>query len=194
MNLNNLAQPIFEEWQRIAASKPQERLPWEAQTRCVVYAALRPEFRIVRAESGHGSIIQVSHTESDLWATSEGRPPVFIEIKHAWSSRSLNNQAPEQIASWMTNLAKLEGLPTDSDRYFLLVGFFEGDPLRVANPPSRSVLSTIQWLHATRLVHRDSTSFLWRNEGITHMAFWLWHWPAGEAFDGLAGPVLPGTP
>lgn len=186
MNHENLSLAIFQEWKRIAESDPKERLPKEEQTRCIVYATLRPEFRTVCAERGYGSVDEGSRSECDLWAESDGQPQVAIEIKHAWSSSFLNNKPSEQLASWMTDLAKLEGFPTDSDRYFLLVGFFEGDPMLVPNPPSRSVLSGIQHLHPARLVHLDSTDFHWWREGITHIAMWTWHWPAGTEVESLA--------
>ena len=186
MNPKNLSQPIFEEWKRVAESGPQERLPKEEQTRCIIYSALRSEFRTVSAERGYGSIDEGSRPECDLWAHSEGQPQVFIEIKHAWSAPRLNNKPSAQMASWMTDLAKMEGLPPDTDRFFILVGFLDADPLLVTMPESRSVLSGIRGLHPSKLVFQDSSTFRWRKEGITHIAMWAWHWPAGTALDSLA--------
>ncbi len=109
-----------------------------------------------------------------------------MEIKHAWSSRALNNKPSEQLASWMADLAKLEGLPVDSERWFMLVGFFEGDPIQVVQPPARSVLEALQRVHPGRLAHRDSDPFHWRQEGVTHIALWMWHWPKGIEVGSLA--------
>jgi hypothetical protein len=186
MNLRRLATAIFEEWNRISAAAPQERLPKEAQTQCIAYSALRSLFETVCVERGYGPVDDGNRAECDLWAAMPGRPETFIEIKHAWSSSSLNNKPSEQIASWMSDVAKLEGLPLDSDRYFVLVGFFEGDPLQVVTPGACSVIAGIQRLHPSRLVHRDSATFCWRQQRITHIALWAWHWPSGTGVESLA--------
>ena len=185
MDLGQLTTAIFQEWNRISGTDPQERLPKEAQTQCIAYSALRSMFEVVCAERGYGSVDEGNRTECDLWAASPDRPETFIEIKHAWDSSSLNNKPSEQIAAWMADVAKLEGLPSRSDRYFLLIGFFEKDPLVAAAPRVRGVLSAIHRLHPSRLVHRDSATYHWRDQRINHIAVWVWHWPAGCEVESL---------
>ncbi len=184
MKLRQLTTAIFREWDRISGTDPKERLPKEAQTQCITYSELRSMFETVCVERGYGHVDEGSWTECDIWAAAAGQE-TFIEIKHAWDSSALDNMSSQQITSWMTALAKLEGLPTDSDRYFLLIGFFDRDPLLDEAPRARGVLPGIQRLHPSRLIHRDSAPFRWRDQRITHIALWAWHWPAGSEVESL---------
>lgn len=185
--LRTLTTTIFEELAKVASTNPQERLPKEDQTRCILYSVLRPEFGTVCAERGYGPV-EKSRIECDLWAENKDEQ-AFFEIKNAWSAKTLKISPPEQFAAWMADLAKLEGLSPDSDRYFLLVGFFDEDPLAERDVPAKSFLDKVNHLHPERLLHRQSTRFRWRQESIQYMAVWIWCWPEGielESWGNLA--------
>ena len=183
MRSERLFKEVSNEWSRIAGTQPNERLPREEQTRCIIYALLRPDYEVLCAERGYGPVDSSSFTTCDLWGTHEGSPDMFMEIKHAWESRSLNNKPTEQYAKWLWDLTKLEGVTVEADRYFVLVGFFETDPLTVRNPPLKSVLACIGRLPVARLVHQESASCQWRSEHLHHVAVWVWHWPAGDVME-----------
>ena len=57
------------------------------------------------------------------------RVPVWLEFKRCWSASGWVNKPPEQIGYWQADLDKLRKVPVRSERYFLLVGFFDFDPL-----------------------------------------------------------------
>ena len=186
MDLNALAQQIIQELLVVADSDPHERLPKEEQTRCITYAALRPAFRSVCAERGYCSVDEGELTECDLWARNPGEPPLFMEIKHAWSASAYNSKPSEQLGNWLADLGKLREVGEAANRYFLLVGFFDEDPKQNKDPRPKSVLANIQRLLPKNLVHSESAPFKWRGEVISHLAIWVWHWPAGES---MASPI-----
>ncbi len=165
---------------QVAASLPNERLPKEEQIRCCIYAAIRPLFKVVCAERGYGSIDDRSRTECDLWASSPGQTPVWLEFKRCWSAAGWNNKPPEQLAYWEADLDKLRMVPVESVRYFILVGFFDFDPLSVPDSTKSGVVRNIRVFHATQLIHRDSREFKWREgDGISWVGAWVWRWGSG---------------
>jgi hypothetical protein len=156
----------------VASSNPNERLPKEEQIRCCIYAAIRPLFGVVCVERGYRSIDKKSRTECDLWASSPGRVPVWLEVKRCWSATGWVNKPPEQLASWETDLDKLRRVPVASDRYFVLVGFFDFDPLDEAESPQRGVIQNVRRFRSKRLLHHTSRKFNWRaGDGISWVGF-----------------------
>jgi len=180
MDVVRVVRTVLDDLALVAASEPNERLPKEEQTRCCIYAAIRPLFRVVCAERGYGPIDDRSRTECDLWASSPDRPPTWLELKHCWSASGWVNKPPEQLGYWAADLDKLRKLPAASERYFLLVGFFDFDPLDAAESSHSKVIQNVHQFHGGRLVHRASREFAWRtDDGISWVGAWVWHWPVG---------------
>jgi hypothetical protein len=178
---------VFADLALVAASGPNERLPKEEQIRCSIYATIRPLFHVVCAERGYGSIDEKSRTECDLWAASPGQMPVWLEFKRCWSATGWINKPPEQLGYWEADLDKLRRVPVMSERSFLLVGFFDFDPLVEAEALHSAVVQNINRFHPAQLVHRHSRKFTWREgDGISFVGAWVWHWPSGVAIKGPA--------
>jgi hypothetical protein len=174
----------------VATSGPNERLPKEEQMRCSIYVAMRPQFQVVCAERGYGSIDDKSRTECDLWATAEGHASVWLEFKKCWSASGWNNKPPEQLGDWEADLAKLRGVPTSSQRYFLLVGFFDFDPLDTVEAAHSRVVGNIRVFHAAHQVHSTSRRFTWRaGDGISWAGAWVWHWDVGAVIEPTRQPT-----
>ena len=105
-----------------------------------------------------------------------------MEFKRCWSAKGWINKPPEQLGLWEADLNKLRQLPIESERYFLLVGFFDFNPLDGPASSHNGVVQNIRAFHAARLVHRASREFAWRTEdGIAWVGVWVWHWPNGVA-------------
>jgi hypothetical protein len=180
MDEARIVDAVLEDLALVATSSPNERLPKEEQIRCCIYAAIRPQFRVVCAERGYGSIDDRSRTECDLWASSPGQVPVWLEFKRCWSASGWVNKPPEQLAGWEADLDKLRAVPVESVRYFLLVGFFDFDPLSEAESAHSGVVCNIRGFHAPQLVHRASREFGWREgDGISWVGAWVWRWGSG---------------
>jgi hypothetical protein len=187
MNISAIVDAVLDDLALVASSEPNERLPKEEQIRCCIYAAIRPLFRVVCAERGYGSVDERSRTECDLWASSPGREPVWLELKRCWSASGWVNKPPEQFGDWEADLEKLRKVPAASERYFLLVGFFDFDPLPEAGSAHSAVVQNIRQFHTPRLVHRTSRVFGWRvARDISWVGAWVWHWPTGLAVQGRA--------
>ncbi len=185
MDVARIVDAVLDDLTLISSSTPNERLPKEEQIRCCIYAAIRPLFDVVCAERGYGSIDDKSRTECDLWAWSADRVPIWLEFKRCWSATGWVNKPPEQLGSWEADLDKLRNVPVASERYFLLVGFFDFDPLNKADSPRSGVVQNILGFHMRRLVHRASREFTWRaNDGISWVGAWVWFWAAGAAVEG----------
>ena len=56
MDVAAAVEAVFSELARVAAHAPHERLPKEEQTRCCLYAFLRPQWDVVCVERGYSSI------------------------------------------------------------------------------------------------------------------------------------------
>ena len=180
MDIPLIIDAVLDDLALVATSEPNERLPKEEQIRCCIYATIRPLFRVVCAERGYGSIDEKSRTECDLWASSPNRPPVWLEFKRCWSATGWINKPPEQLGYWEADLNKVRKVPITSERYFLLVGFFDFDPLDEAASSQSAVVQNIRQFHIRRLVHRASREFAWRtDDGISWVGAWVWHWPCG---------------
>jgi hypothetical protein len=111
--------------------------------------------------------------------------PVWLEFKRCWSASGWVNKPPEQLAYWEADLGKLRKVPVASDRYFLLVGFFDFDPLNDAELSDSGVVQNIRRFHPGQLVHRASREFAWRpDDGISWFGAWVWYWPVGASVEG----------
>jgi hypothetical protein len=157
-------------------------LPKEEQIRCSIYAAIRPLYHVVSAERGYASIDDGSRIECDLWASSPDRPPVWIEFKRCWSGKGWVNKPPEQLGYWEGDVDKLRHLDVNSDRYFVLVGLFDCDPLCDQASARSGVANNIRAFYRAHLVHSASKPFAWRDgDGLNCVGVWVWHWPSGAA-------------
>jgi hypothetical protein len=166
----------------VASSQPNERLPKEEQIRCSIYAAIRPIYHVVCAERGYASIDDGSRIECDLWASSRGIPPVWAEFKRCWSAKGWVNKAPEQLRDWEADVDKLRKLSVDADRYFVLVGLFDCDPLCEQQSARSGIANNIRGFYRSRLVHSASKPFTWRaDDGMSCVGAGVWHWPSGLA-------------
>jgi hypothetical protein len=181
MDEARIVNAVLEDLALVAASSPNERLPKEEQVRCCIYAAIRPLFRVVCAERGYRSIDDRSRTECDLWASSPGQVPVWLEFKRCWSASGWVNKPPEQLGYWEADLDKLRAVPVESMRYFVLVGFFDFDPLSEAEAVHSGVVRNIRGFHAAQLLYRASREFAWRDgDGISWVGAWVWRWLSGD--------------
>jgi len=52
MDVALIVDAVLDDLALVATSEPNERLPKEEHIRCCIYAAMRPQFRVVRAERG----------------------------------------------------------------------------------------------------------------------------------------------
>jgi hypothetical protein len=185
MDVAGIVDAVFDDLALVAASGPNERLPKEEQIRCCIYAAIRPLFRVVCAERGYGSIDDKSRIECDLWASSPDRVPVWLEFKRCWSAYGWINKPPEQLGYWEADLDKLRTVPAASERYFLLVGFFDFDPLDEAESSHSGVIQNVRQFHVGQLIHRASREFTWRtDDGISWAGAWVWRWPPSAVVEG----------
>jgi hypothetical protein len=188
MDVARIVNAVLDDLALVATSEPNKRLPKEEQIRCCIYAAIRPLFRVVCAERGYGSIDDKSRAECDLWASSPDRVPVWLEFKRCCSASGWVNKPPEQLGYWEADLDKLRNVPVASERYFLLVGFFDFDPLSEAESSHKRVVQNIRRFHAGQLVHRAWREFTWRaDDGICWVGAWVWRWQSGVAVAGRAG-------
>jgi hypothetical protein len=180
MDAPSIISTMLDDLAIVAASQPNERLPKEEQIRCSMYAALRKHYSVVCAERGYRSIDDGCRTECDLWASSPGAPPVWIEFKRAWSTDSLIPKPSEQLDDWERDIEKLTQLPIECDRYFVLVGVFNCDPTCPKDSARSGVAKNIRRFYSERLIHSAGREFTWRNnDGIARVAAWVWHWPNG---------------
>lgn len=180
MDESRIVNAVLEDLAIVAASLPNERLPKEEQIRCCIYAAIRPFFLVVCAERGYASIDDRSRIECDLWASSPGEAPVWLEFKRCWSASGWINKPPEQLRHWEADLNKLRAVPNESVRYFVLVGFFDFDPLSEAESAHSGVVRNIREFHASQLLYRVSREFEWRDgDGISWVGAWVWRWDSG---------------
>lgn len=189
MKIQPIVNAVLDDLALVAASTPNEHMPKEDQVRCCVYAAIRPLFHVVCVERGYGSIDAGSRIECDLWASNPGSPPVWIEFKRCWDvkSKGWNPKPSEQKRDWEADRAKLRGVPTESERHFLLVGFFSFDPMPEVLAVRSDVIRNIREFHSGQLVHQDCREFRWPNgQDISHVAAWVWHWPRGVRIEGGA--------
>jgi hypothetical protein len=185
MDVGRIVDAVLDDLALVASSAPNERLPKEEQIRCCIYAAIRPLFWVVCAERGYGSIDDKSRTECDLWAASPDCVPVWLEFKRCWSATGWVNKPPEQLGYWEADLDKLRNVPVASERYFLLVGFFDFDPLNEADSSHSGVVQNIRGFHPRQLVHRASREFTWRaDDGISWVGAWVWFWASGVTVEG----------
>jgi hypothetical protein len=184
LDVAQIVEVVLDDLALVSSYKPNERLPKEEQLRCRIYSAIRPLFLVVCAERGYGSVDDKSRTECDLWALSLDRVPVWLEFKRCWSASGWANKPPEQLRYWKADLDKLRKLPVDSERYFLLVGFFDFDPLNEKSSSHAGVVQNIRGFHVGQLVHCASRQFAWRADGgISWVGAWMWFWPSGAAVE-----------
>jgi hypothetical protein len=180
MDITTIIDAVLADLALVALSQPNERLPKEEQIRCSIYAAIRPLYSVVCAERGYSSIDAGSRIECDLWASSPGQPSVWIEFKRGWSGKGWVNKPPDQLSSWEADVDKLRRLDINSDRYFVLVGLFDCDPLCAHSSARCDVANNIRSFYRTHLVHSSSKPFTWReSDGMNCIGAWVWHWPNG---------------
>jgi hypothetical protein len=192
MDMAKIVDAVFDDLVLVASSIPNERLPKEEQIRCRIYAVIRPLFHVVCAERGYDSIDNRSRIECDLWASSPGQPPVWLEFKRCWSVSGPGwyNKPPEQLGYWKSDLDKLHRVSVESERYFLIVGFFDFDPLSEVGATHSGVVQNIRRFHTEQVVHRSSKKFVWRaGDNISWVGAWAWHWPSGVAIGVGAQPA-----
>jgi len=170
---------VFSDLILLASSSPNERLPKEEQIRSRVFATIRPWYQLVCVERGYASIDEKGRVECDLWARTPGRPDAWIEMKRCWYAKGWVNKPPEKLAYWTADIEKLGQVGTDSDRFFLLIGLFDLDLLAIPADAAEGVLRNILGLHSDRCVFRASMPYWWREENITHVGAWVWHWRPG---------------
>lgn len=188
IDMRRVVESVFEDLAHVAASGPNERLPKEEQLRCCIYAALRPGFRVVCVERGYGSVDEGSRDEADLWAQPEEGAAVWMELKRCWSVPGWENKPTEQLKAWLLDLAKLQRVPADSERYFMLFGFFDTDPLDPASSEKGWVVRNLVRFQPERLTHRASRRFEWRTgDGIAWVGAWAWCWPPGVPVEPVGG-------
>ena len=87
MDVAAAADYVFKELLAVAKHAPNERLPKEEQSRCCLYAFLRPQFDVVCVERGYRSIDESGRSECDLVAICGDNPEVWVELKHCRSPR-----------------------------------------------------------------------------------------------------------
>lgn len=180
MNIPVVIDAMLSDLALVASSQPNERLPKEEQIRCSMYAAIRPLYQIVCAERGYASIDDGSRTECDLWAHSPGISPVWVEFKRCWSGKGWVNKPNEQLRDWVTDIDKLRELPVETERYFILVGLFDCDPLCEQQSANSGIAKNIRDFYRSHLVHCASKPFTWRaDDGLNCIGVWVWHWPSG---------------
>jgi hypothetical protein len=184
MDIARIVAEVLADLALVATSEPNERLPKEEQIRCRIYSSIRQLFRVVCAERGYGSIDEKHRTECDLWASSPGRAPVWLEFKRCWSASGWINKPPEQLGTWRADVDKLRKVPVSSDRYFMLIGFFDFDLQDERAASHCGVVQNIRRFHTRQLVHQTSQEFAWRpKDGITHVGVWAWYWPLETAVE-----------
>lgn len=188
MDIQNTVNLMMDDLVVVARFDPNERLPKEEQIRCSIYAAIRPLFEVVCAERGYASIDEGGRTEADLFAYSSGGTPVWIEFKRCWWITGWNNKPPAQLEGWEADVAKLRSLPIVSDRYFVLVGMFDGDPLATSAIGLRKLTALINDFYPQHMIFSTVRNFSWRQgDGVTHLAAWVWRWSAGQSIAGFSG-------
>jgi hypothetical protein len=181
MDLPTIIASVLSDLAMVARSEPNERLPKEEQIRCSIYASLRPHFEVVCAERGYASIDDGSRIECDLWAGASGGAPTWLEFKRCWSASGWVNKPPEQLRDWEADIDKLRQLPKDTERYFVLVGVFDCDPLCEIKSAHSGVAKNIRRFYPSQIVYSKSTPFNWREgDGLTCLAAWVWLWPSGQ--------------
>jgi hypothetical protein len=190
MNYKPAIDLLFSELSNVAAHAPNERLPKEEQSRCILYAHLRSEWPVVCVERGYRSIDEGGeHRECDLLAIWVGRPDFWLEMKHCRCAREWQNKPSEELKKWEDDLDKLRLVPSDSDRIFLLVCFSDFDTREDDLPRHGAVVRNVRSFHPSRLMYADTAEFRWRIEdGITHVNAWIWHWHPGEAIEQRVQP------
>jgi hypothetical protein len=177
---------LFADLVLAAAYAPNERLPKEEQSRCALYAYLRPLWDAVCVERGYRSVDEGGKRECDLLARASSRPPLWLELKHCrCASGGWQNKPSEERGKWEADLDKLRAGPVESDRYFVLICFSDFDPCSVDLPRHGRVVQNIRAFNAPHLVWQASRAFSWRiDDGITHVGAWVWHWGVGSSIGG----------
>lgn len=187
MNIPAVIDAMLADLALVASSQPNERLPKEEQIRCSIYTAIRPLYKVVCAERGYASIDDGSRIECDLWASSPGISPVWMEFKRCWSAKGWVNKPPEQLRDWQADIGKLGKIAVDAERYFVLVGLFDCDPLCEQQSARSAIANNIRRFYPSRLVHSASKPFTWRtDDGLNCIGAWVWHWPTGAAVESAA--------
>jgi glycerol-3-phosphate cytidylyltransferase-like family protein len=186
MNAKKLADLIIDDLKNVASHGPNERMPQEEQVRCTVFNYLKPLSAVVCAEKGFKSIDDAGKAKCDLWAHGKDDSISWIEIKTCWAYPRANIR-PDQIDKWNIDLKRLSS-ETKTDRYFILVGFFDSDPLgpmdNFTNPKRKAIVNKVHSIHPKMCIAKKSEMFSWRpksiySKSITHLGVWIWHWPKG---------------
>ena len=186
MDIEIITKSIFNELSNLSKSDPNERLPKEEQTRSVVFASIRSLYNFVSVERGYGSVDVGKRTECDIWAKNLGQTDLWAEIKHGWSLDPgfWNNKPSEQFGSWIADISKLQEVPLGSDRYFILVGFFDFNPSSQQRPEPKSLLDKIRFLYPQQRIKEESMPFTWPNgPSIAYAGIWIWYWPSGKEIE-----------
>lgn len=181
MNIEYVIDEVFRDLTRVAAAAPNERLPKEEQIRSCIFATLRPSANLVCAERGYRSVDDGGRSECDLWVAAAGGETSWIELKTCWSVRGWNNKPSEQLSTWHADVAKLAETPTDSARYFALIGFFDFDPSDDATAAGRPLVAELLSFYQMQLRYSRIESFQWPNgKRISHVGAWVWLWRSGD--------------
>ena len=180
MDAERLLKYLFAELALVSANAPNERLPKEEQSRCCVYAYLRPQWDVVCVERSYSSIDEGGRRECDVLAIAAGRPQLWLELKHCRCASGYQNKPAEERSKWEADLDKLRIVPKAAERYFLLVCFADFDLSTESLPRRGSVIQAIRSFHRKRIVSQRFATFAWReNDGISHIGAWIWQWGKG---------------
>jgi len=180
MDIPRVIEAMLADLTSVSSSGPNERLPKEEQIRCSIYTAIRPYYQFVCAERGYASIDDGSRIECDLWASSPGISPIWVEFKRCWSAKGWVNKPPEQLDNWEADIDKLRKLPIDTERHFILVGLFDCDPISEQQSASCGVSKNIRTFYRSHLIHSASKPFKWRTDDVLNcVGAWVWKWASG---------------
>jgi hypothetical protein len=188
MDANRLAKVIITDLKKVAVHGPNERLPKEEQIRCAIFNYLKPNAKVVCAEKGYKSIDKGGRAECDLWMKGKDNSISWFEIKVAWATKYFENKVT-QFNTWTTDINKLIKVTSNNHRYFILVGFFDFNPLnkkaKICGPGKNKIIDKIRSVFPEQICGKpEIKTFTWRkrsySKSITHIGVWIRHWPKGS--------------
>src|SRR5437867_2339601 len=109
MNYAKISKAITDDLQRVARSRPNEKLPKEEQIRSRIFAELHNEFEYVCVERGYSAHTGKNGLEVDIWAKSTAGIEYWLELKRCWCVAGTEwvNKADEQRRYWQDDVKKL---------------------------------------------------------------------------------------
>ena len=178
MNHEKIINDILADLKSLSLNNPNERLPKEEQIRSRMYASLIGDHSYVSVERGYYPIEDGNSSECDLWLKNNDGSEAWVEIKRCWSGKGLIDKPKEQLESWTEDINKLSHLPTNTERYFILIGVFEHDPKIF--PRKSKVLSNIDTFHTEHEILFSYKPMHWRNSSINFVCCWCFKWKYEE--------------